>query len=447
MSLPDGFATTYTALLGEEAPAFLATFDEPALAGYRINPMRPAATLTEDGPAVPWSTWGHFGQVAGNGIDHVAGYVYSQEPSAQFVGTVTAPKAGQRVLDLCAAPGGKTTHLASYLNQTGMLVANEINAGRAKVLASNVERFGLTNTVVTNNDPDHLAAQWPATFDVILVDAPCSGEGMFRKDPEAMAYWTPDYPAQCAKRQRAILTAAVGMLKPGGRLVYSTCTFAPQEDEQIAAWARTELGLTIVPIAKSAGIADGRPEWGDGGADLAGTARLWPHLVAGEGHFVAQFVKPGETAATGALAAPAKRLPRTEAALWDDFVRNTFVPDAAWPTGELVLNRDHMTLRPAGSPDLTNVRVVRGGLELGTFKKNRFEASHSLATALPPTIFQQVVPVSPQEFAAYRHGDTLARPDMIGKRTVLLTLDDKPFALGKLVNGTVKNAYPKGLRR
>ncbi|WP_225047193.1 RsmF rRNA methyltransferase first C-terminal domain-containing protein [Lacticaseibacillus kribbianus] len=443
MTLPDGYEAKYTALLGAEAPAFLATFEMPVHHGYRVNPLRPAAALEVTGAPIPWSQWGHFGKVQGHGIDHVAGYVYSQEPSAQFVATALAPAPGDTVLDLCAAPGGKTTHLASFMQNRGVLIANEINPGRAKVLASNVERFGLQNTVVTNHDPQTLAKALPAAFDRILVDAPCSGEGMFRKDPAAMTYWQPDYPATCATRQREILTQADVMLRPGGTLVYSTCTFAPEEDEQIAAWAEQTLGWELVAIAKTGGIADGRPDWADGNAHLTRTARLWPQLLAGEGHFVAKFKKPaGDAPRASQLAVP--RLSPDQRASFQAFCRQslttTFVDRLLWA------RRDQLFALPAGTPDVSGLKVIRAGLHLGTFKKGRFEASHSLATALTPADFQQTVAVSAAEYASYCHGETLARPALEGKRTVLLTLDDKSFAVGKLVNGTIKNAYPKGLR-
>lgn len=440
MNLPEGFEEKYRRLLGSEADAFLASFDESAAAGFRVNPLHHASSQA---PGVPWSQWGHYGKVAGASLAHIAGNVYSQEPSAQFVGTVAAPKPGERVLDLCAAPGGKSTHLGSFMQQQGLLVANEINAGRARVLSSNIERFGLTNTLVTNSDPAHLAAQLPEAFDRLLVDAPCSGEGMFRKDPAAMTYWTPDYPASCAERQRDILTEAVKMLRPGGTLIYSTCTFAPEEDEQIIAWAIAHLGLTVVPIAKSDGIADGRPEWANGDSALAGTARLWPQRLHGEGHFVAKLKKAGAgPAVRGPLVSPAK-LNRTQQQDFKAFVQSAFKQPFAAP---LTLNRDTLATLPEGTPALSGIHILRTGLTLGTFKKGRFEPAHALATALPPEAFRTVVDVSEEEFTKYRHGETLSRPALTQKQTVLLTYQGTGFALGKAVNGTIKNAYPKGLR-
>ncbi|MFD1485661.1 RsmF rRNA methyltransferase first C-terminal domain-containing protein [Lacticaseibacillus baoqingensis] len=441
MDFPEGFKTKYQRLLGAEAPAFFATFQQPAETGYRINPLKPAAPLALGGPAIPWSTWGHYGKVAGNDIEHVSGFVYSQEPSAQFVATVLAPEPGERVLDLCAAPGGKTTHIASFMGASGLIVTNEINRSRAKILASNVERFGITNALITNNDPDSLAAAWPEAFDKILVDAPCSGEGMFRKDPDAMQYWTPDYPAACAQRQREILVMAEKMLRPGGVLVYSTCTFSPEEDEQIAAWANAELPLTLVPIQKPAGIASGRPKWADNDPAVANTARLWPHQLRGEGHFVARFVKAGQ-ASVKRYDPQWGRLSATQRRDFDTFVKANLTQ---MPSGHLLAVKDQLFAVPETALDWRHVRIVRAGLHLGTFKKNRFEPSHSLATALPPAAFQQVVKVSQAEYLRYRHGELLPSA-LSGKHYVLLTCEDKGFAIGKLVNQTIKNLYPKGLR-
>ncbi|MFD1428716.1 RsmF rRNA methyltransferase first C-terminal domain-containing protein [Lacticaseibacillus mingshuiensis] len=443
MTFPDGFEEKYRALLGTEADAFFASFAHPAQSGFRVSPLRPPLAMNEHGPAIPWSPTGEYGKVDGNGIDHVSGYVYSQEPSAQFVAAVCAATPGQRVLDLCAAPGGKTTQLAGQLQGEGLLVANEINAGRAKILASNLERFGVQNAVVTNNAPAELAAELPASFDLILVDAPCSGEGMFRKDPDAMQYWSPDLVAQCATRQREIVAEAVKMLRPGGTLVYSTCTFAPEEDEQLAVWAVQTLPLTLQPIAKVGGIQDGRPAFAGGDDAVLETARLWPHELAGEGHFVAKFIKDGDEPAQPGKRMGASKL--TAPQQQDLRAGLTALTDATWPQSRLVLRRDQLFAMPEAAPQLAGLHVVRPGLHLGTFKTHRFEPSHSLATALPPASFHQVIEVAAADYARYRHGETLTVPTS-GRGWVLLTHQGKGFALGKQVDHVIKNAYPKGLR-
>ncbi|MDG3060742.1 RsmF rRNA methyltransferase first C-terminal domain-containing protein [Lacticaseibacillus casei] len=442
MQLPEAFKEKYTRLLGADAAAFLASFDAAPVSGFRRDPVKPWPLDEATDDPVPWSPWGYYGKIAGNDIDHVAGLVYSQEPSAQFVGTVAAPQAGERVLDLCAAPGGKSTQLASYLGDTGLLVSNEINPARSKVLSGNLERWGSQNILVTNNDPDTLAKAWPQTFDRILVDAPCSGEGMFRKDPDAVQYWHRDYPAECAARQKQILQAAVKMLQPSGELIYSTCTFSPEEDEQIIAWLLTNYDMTLEPIKTYPGMEAGRPEWADGNQELAKAVRLFPHRLRGEGHFVAKLRLAGEKTVHTPAAASVKPLAKPAM----DEVRDFFATSLNQPlTGQFYRHGDFLSLLPATMLPFDRVKVVRAGLELGSFRKKRFEPSHSLATALSPNTFQTVIEVDQDGYARYRHGETL--PTIAtGKRFVLLTFEHKPFAIGKLVNGTIKNFYPKGLR-
>jgi NOL1/NOP2/sun family putative RNA methylase len=452
VKLPEAFVEKYTQLLGDEAPDFLASFDLPAHSGYRVNPLRPdAVRAANPGDArINYSPNGYVGKVDGNGIAHVSGYVYSQEPSAQLVGAVADAQPGMRVLDLCAAPGGKSTYLAGAMANQGVLVSNEINLGRARILASNIERWGARNVIVTNNDPASLAKALPEFFDLILVDAPCSGEGMFRKDPDAVQYWDSDYPARCADRQREIVTEAVKMLAPGGSLVYSTCTFAPEEDEQMVSWMLANTELQVTPITKLAGMSDARPEWGNGDPNIAGAVRLWPHKQLGEGHFVARLHLPATTAA----AQPARKakksrskharsaLTRDQQSEWTQWQQQNLTTPIS---GELVLMGEQLYARPANLPAMSGARVLRPGLHLGTFKKNRFEPSHSLATALPTAAFKLHQDVDAADFKKYRHGETLST-DLAGKGTILLTSADMPFAIGRLVNGTIKNLYPKGLR-
>lgn len=452
MALPAAFVEKYTKLLGDEAPAFFASYNEAAGAGFRVNPLRPAVDLNLDlTDPISYSKWGYRGHVNGNAIDHVSGYVYSQEPSAQVVGAVADAKPNTKVLDLCAAPGGKSTHLASSMGNTGLLVANEIHPTRVKVLASNLERFGTTNTIVTNSDPDSLAAVLPEFFDLVLVDAPCSGEGMFRKDPDATQYWHEGYAQECAQRQREILDAALLMLRPGGKLVYSTCTFAPEEDEQIVSWLVSEHGMQIDPIVKTDDMRSGRPEWSDGNPDLAGTVRMWPHVQRGEGHFCARLIKPGtpDAPVTTKKGKKGKKqhqnnsITSAQKQLWADWQQaNLQVTLPGFP----VVYGDQLYMQPAGAPKFGKVRVLRPGLHLGTFKKNRFAPSHSLATALKPADFKCTVAVSAAEYQDVRHGLTISRPELPGKCHVLLTNHGMGFAIGNLVGGTIKNLYPKGLR-
>lgn len=252
MNFPHGFKEKYQHLLGEDAAAFFATFDQEAVAAFRTNPLKEAQKVFDD--PIPNTPWGHYGKVSGKSIEHATGLVYSQEPAAQIVAQVAQPKPGMKVLDLAAAPGGKTTQLLSYLDNQRLLVSNEIHKGRSKILVENVERFGARNVLVTNESADRLAKVFSGFFDLIVLDAPCSGEGMFRKQPDAMDYWSVEYPRECSLLQREILEDAVKMLVQGGSLVYSTCTWAPEENEEIVSWLLENYDLELETIEKINGM-------------------------------------------------------------------------------------------------------------------------------------------------------------------------------------------------
>ncbi|KXT76822.1 tRNA and rRNA cytosine-C5-methylase [Streptococcus sp. DD12] len=280
MKLPEAFQDKYKQLLEDDAQAFLASFEASPVAAFRVNPLKKEQQTFEN--PIPNTPWGFYGKVSGKSIAHATGLVYSQEPAAQWVAQVAAPKPGMKVLDLAAAPGGKSTHLASYLHNEGLLVSNEISKKRSKILVENMERFGARNVVVTNESATKLAKVFPQFFDMIVLDAPCSGEGMFRKDPEAIQYWHPDYPSQCGQLQKEILQDALKMLKPGGQLVYSTCTWAPEENEAIVAWLLAHYPqLSLEPIEAYNGMQDG--------LGYPQTKRMYPHHFKGEGQFVAKF--------------------------------------------------------------------------------------------------------------------------------------------------------------
>lgn len=446
MALPSEFITKYQNLLGDEAPAFFASFDEKSYSGFRVNPAHELPNDVDVSDPVPYSKWGYYGKVNGKSLDHQSGAVYSQEPSAMFVGEVAAPRPGSRVLDLCASPGGKSTHLASFMQGEGLLVSNEIMSKRAKVLAENTERFGIRNALVLNEDPASIAKAFPAYFDQILVDAPCSGEGMFRKDPDAINYWTPDYPVACAKRQREILTEAVKALKSGGELIYSTCTFAPEEDEQIIAWLlETYPDFEVLPIEKSAGIVDGKPEWANDDPKLKLTARLFPHKMKGEGHFVAKLRLKNAIEQPNKARPQASNLSREQSLLLDDFVAANlnFTIDSK----NCIAFGDQVYLMPEGTIPLRHLKVVRPGLHLGTLKKNRFEPSYALALALNQGEFKHTATISIDDWRQVVHGEVITLDDLpIKKGWIQLFCQHQPVAFGKVVGKTVKNFFPKGLR-
>ncbi|WP_165005609.1 MULTISPECIES: RsmB/NOP family class I SAM-dependent RNA methyltransferase [unclassified Enterococcus] len=452
-TLPQQFIDKYQLLLGEEASEFFSAIEHGiSQKGFRWNPLKPAGLEMvrkyheEKSQPAPYSKEGFLSPVDGKTPLHQAGYVYSQEPSAMLPAAVADPRPGERILDLCAAPGGKTTQLAAQMQGKGLLVSNEIFPKRAKILSENVERWGITNAVVTNQAPVELVPHFNGFFDKIVVDAPCSGEGMFRKDPKAIAEWTEETPLQCQERQKDILQSAMKMIKTNGTLIYSTCTFAPEENEQIISWLVENYPVSIEGI-DMARVSHGRPEWGsvDG---LEKTVRLWPHKGQGEGHFVAKLVFHGETESPSEKK-PAKkqrkqqdktRLTKEQQSIWQ-----AFAADFQYETsGELRVFHDHLWELPANAPSLSGLKILREGLHLGVFKKNRFEPSYALALAMKNTENIPSLQISEAEWRAYVAGETFQAKGNAG--WVLLMRDQIPVGFGKQVQGVVKNFFPKGLR-
>ncbi|HFI0264909.1 TPA: RsmF rRNA methyltransferase first C-terminal domain-containing protein [Streptococcus suis] len=432
MQLPQDFIDKYSHLLGQEAQAFFESFEQSAISGFRTNPLK-EGQIAFDNP-IPDMPWSYYGKVSGKSPEHVTGLVYSQEPAAQVVGQVASPEKSMKVLDLAAAPGGKSTHLLSYLDNTGLLVSNEISSKRAKILAENIERFGARNVVVTNESADRLAKVFPAYFDMIVLDAPCSGEGMFRKDPDAIQYWSKDYPAQCASLQREILESALTMLAPDGQLIYSTCTWSPEENEEIVTWLLENYELELVDIPKINGMVEG--------IGYPQTARMYPHHFSGEGQFVAKFRFLGE-AKQKKLKPGKSNLNREQQTLWKEFEEKQLNVQLS---GLLQVFGDNLYLLPDGLPDLSKVKIARNGLHLGTFKKKRFEPSFALGLALHSTEVKNRVEISLEDFPAYVAGQTVAVSKDLPNGWYQVAVQGNGLGFAKIVSGTLKNAFPKGLR-
>ena len=433
MKFPSDFIEKYKDLLGAEAEEFFTSFDQEAVSAYRINPLKKQQKDYPD--PIPGTPWGHYGKISGKSSDHATGLVYSQEPAAQMVAQVAAPSKGSRVLDLAAAPGGKSTHLLSYLDNTGLLVSNEINFKRSKVLVENIERFGAKNVVVTNTSADKLAKVFKNYFDMIVFDGPCSGEGMFRKDPDAIQYWHKDYPSELAQLQKDILADGLKMLAPGGQLVYSTCTWSPEENEGVVAWILENYpDLELVAIPKLNGMSDG--------IDFPETARMYPHHFKGEGQFVAKFqdkrmpeqscIKEGKT-----------NLNKEQKQLWDDFVKKHIKLPL---DGLLQVFGDNLYLLPRGLPDLSKVKIARNGLHLGIFKKKRFEPSFALGIALTSDEVVSSIELTQEQFAQYASGNVVTLDQTLENGWYQLLVDGNGFGFAKVIGNTLKNYYPKGLR-
>lgn len=373
---------------------------------------------------------------------HRAGVYYIQEASAMAPAVCAEMKPGEKVLDLCAAPGGKSSRAAAALQGSGILVSNEIVPSRAKILSFNLERMGVKNAIVTNESPADLEKFFPAFFDKIIVDAPCSGEGMFRKDPSAVSQWSQQRPDACAVRQGLILDSADKMLSAGGRIIYSTCTFAPQENEMaVAAFLDRHPEYRLISPAVSTFFSPGRPEFANGRRDIKKTMRLFPYKLKGEGHFVAVLEK--SDGQQGKIRYQKTVSDKKVLAPWFDFEKNNLKGVAA---GNFMMFGSMLYSLPDNTPDLTGVKVLRRGLQLGEMKKGRFEPSHSLAMALRTDNAQREnMPPDDERVESYLCGQTV-RTDNSSRGYRLMAVDGYTMGWGKCDGRIIKNHYPKGLR-
>lgn len=446
MKLPDDFVKKYQNLLGTDAPDFLKSFQNEATHGFRINSLKANKQQVDESLERPITNVknGYYGKVNGHSIDHISGMIYSQDPSAMNVAQYANPQSNDKVLDLCAAPGGKTTQLAALMNNQGLLVANEINSKRAQVLSFNVERLGIKNTLVTNNSPKDLEKIYPNYFDKIVVDAPCSGEGLFRKDPNAMQYWSLDYEKECANRQREILKSAMKLLKVGGTLTYSTCTFAPEEDEQNINWLSENYAIKILPLKHYESMDKGRPEWSNNNPDLVNAVRLFPNHYKGEGHFICSIKKIADDEVKMPDYTPrAKKIASSDQQLLMNFLNNNLVNVSL---NDLFVNKNTL-YEIVQSFRKKSPKQIRNGLKLGEFKKNRFVPDHALVLALANNQFQHVIDLKKEEFESFVHGNVvqIANPSNF-KGWVGVSYENKVFSWGRVVQKQLKNFYPKGLR-
>ena len=440
--LPEQFLSRLQRQLGDEYDAYLSSLDRPRAVALRFNPLKSDhfPPLPFVGEPVPWAEHGYYydpDSRPGLHVWHEAGLYYLQEASAMAPVMLLDPQPGELICDLCAAPGGKTTQIAAKMQGRGLLVCNEINPKRARILSRNIERMAVPNALVLNHHPSDLERHFSGVFDRVLVDAPCSGEGMFRKEEAAVTDWSPETVAMCAARQGEILKTAAKLLRPGGRLVYSTCTFAPEEDEgAISEFLKLHPDFSIESVSAPA-LSPGRPDLIDDPAPgLANTFRLWPHHQHGEGHYAAVLRKAGDEASP--LLPSASGKPPKE---WLDFARSM---EITLPEGKPVSFGSSLFWAPPELPELKGLKVLRPGLELGECKKGRFEPAHALALWLRTCA--QVHSCAPDDprIAAYLHGEVIPSPQ---KGWCLVTAGDLSIGWGKGDGRVLKNHYPKGLRR
>jgi len=478
MNLPEDFISRMQILLQEEADIFFKSYTKPTAYGLRVNLLKYGDSFSEK--ALPFTlspiAWAREGFYAvpeehpGKHPLHEGGAYYIQEPSAMSAVSLLDPKPGETICDLCAAPGSKSTQIAGRMDGTGLLVSNEIIPERSKILSQNIERFGVRNCVACNEPPEKMAAHFPLFFDKILVDAPCSGEGMFRKDNNAIHEWSAKQIQICRKRQAMILECASQMLTPGGVLVYSTCTFAPEENEQMIAWFLNRHPDYIIEdwrdfLPKNSGLEGGRSNFLSNGNDLKGRhsnslpndndpenmLRLWPHNLKGEGHFAARLRKTGEPAKQKN---PKKTRRKKQADISgyqefaEQFIDSKSALNAKFLTekGTFQYFGDSLYWIPAQMNTLTGLKTVRAGLHLGIRKKNRLEPAHALAMALTPKDAIWQADCSYADAIRYLRGEPIPC-DSTFRSWTLICYQGISLGWGKAQNGLLKNHYPKGLRK
>lgn len=444
------------ALLGSEFADFRDALQEASPTGLRVNPLKIAPQTLRNLAGwrlepIPWCPEGLWlddpDAQAGRHPYHWAGLYYLQEPSAMAVVEALAPQPGECILDLCAAPGGKATQIAAKLRGRGLLVANDPVRNRAGVLADNLARFGARNIAATVEPPDRLAPALADFFHRVLVDAPCSEEGMFRRSAQARLGWSPKTVAGCARRQLHILNSAAETVAGGGTLVYSTCTFSPEENEDVVArFLLAHPNYELVPVRLPGVVDTGRREWCSlpeaCSLPLERTLRLWPHRVRGDGHFIAVMRRTDEPTPSPRLADGREDAAATRA--FREFCEAALNVSL---TGRVHRFGNHVFLVSDSTPDLAVLRVLWPGWHLGELRAGRFVPSHALALGLDLADARQCLPLPARDEEARRYlcGESLKAPGEAG--WVLIGVDGFPLGWGFRVAGTVKNHYPRHLRQ
>ena len=436
--LHPAFIENMRALLGDEIDSFIAALeDEPALA-LRVNPLRAnsaAVSYDYSGESVPWEKNGFYlaaNTRPGATIFHFSGAFYMQEASAMLPASILNARPGEKILDLCAAPGGKSSQIAAALNGQGVIVSNEPDLKRAKMLAGNIERLGIRNSIVVSEYPPKLAEKWPGFFDAVMVDAPCSGEGMFRRERDSRAQWQPASPEGCMGRQLEILDRAAVMLRPGGRMVYSTCTYNSYEDEgAVGKFLETHPDFSLQPFFVP-GIGD----------CPSGMVKIWPHRVRGDGQFAALLIKEDMPSPAPVKNRREKQSGRPKADPAPEMYRR-FISEFASPGENFrpAFLGDTLFAVPDCAPDTAGLRVISPGLALAKALKGRFEPDHRLAMALENLPSCEL---SGKNALAYCRGEEVPCD---GKGWLAAKYMGLPLGWGKASGGVMKNHLPKGLRR
>lgn len=465
--LPAAFLLRMKEMLGDDYENFIESYESPRTFGLRVNTAKISCEEFErlvpfPVTRIPWTANGYFYEESSRPSRcplYQAGLYYLQEPSAMTPAARLPIAPGDYVLDLCAAPGGKATALGAALDGRGLLVANDISASRARALLRNIELFGIPNVFVANEKPEKLAKVFPEYFDKIMLDAPCSGEGMFRKEEALARDWTPEKSAQLSQVQKKLLLLAADMLRPGGMLLYSTCTFAPQEDEAcISELLEQRPEMELLDIAPYEGFSQGVPAWGNGDERLKKCVRIFPHRMNGEGHFLALLSKSEQN---GTMTNPGRAgffagspLPKEARRDLESFFSEIGLKSlggAPFDWNRVEARKNSLYYLPPANTDFRGISFLRNGLFLGELKKNRFEPSQPLALALRKEDAEAVLSlgVSDPRLPRYLKGETLNIAPGEARREKgwhLLCVEGYPLGFGKLVGGIFKNKYPAGWR-
>ena len=449
MNLPENYLKNMKDLLKDEYDEYIRCFDMPRSYGLRVNTQKISVedflkiTPFELEP-IPWTTNGFYYKEEDRPAKHpyyYAGLYYLQEPSAMAPAQILEIEQEDIVLDTCAAPGGKSTELAAKLNNTGVLIANDISASRCQGLLKNIELFGFENCFVSSEDLTKLKDSFFECFDKILIDAPCSGEGMFRKENGLIKSWQERGNEYYASLQKQIVQSALKMLKPGGKMVYSTCTFSPLEDEEIILFMKEcEPSLKVLPISCASYFEKGLAL--NNQTDLENCIRLYPHKIQGEGHFVAYLQKGKQSDSK-----KKKKKQKATIPVKDEFfayLKKNFY------NGTFEIKKDKLYFVPSSPINTDGIRILRSGLLIGEIKKNHFEPSQALALSLKKEEFTQVLDFNVDDIRVikYLKGETLDIKDMDSKMSgwVLICVNGYPLGFGKVTKGILKNKYAQGWR-
>lgn len=465
MRLPEEFAGKMQRILKDEYKDYLSCYEEPRYYGLRVNTSKISTEEFEricpfDIAPVPWIQNGYYydggTEAPSKHPYYFAGLYYLQEPSAMTPADRLPVEPGDKVLDLCAAPGGKATELGAKLGGLGLLAANDISNSRAKGLLKNIEVFGIGNMLVLNEEPGKLRTYFSEYFDKILIDAPCSGEGMFRKDRKMIKAWEEHGPDYFSSIQKNIILQAAEMLKPGGQMLYSTCTFDERENEQIIEYLLQERPeFEIEEIESYEGFCPGKPELSDTNlSELKKTVRIFPHRMKGEGHYLA-LVRKGNRDEDKNKSGGLPRRRQSSSGAWRGIPEELeeFLGDVQkeFEPFRFEIRGGRVYYMPDGLPDVRGIRFLRTGLLLGELKKNRFEPSQAFAMSLKKEEYRRTIDFSAEDerITRYLKGETLEVTDQVqpsDKGWYLVCVDSFPLGWGKLSCGTLKNKYLPGWR-